>query len=74
MKDWNEAKFVEENANLGDSRHAWSYIYMGYSQTLQEIHVLIHLFNKDQPIIFKSIQHFVPHFIGIYVGKDPFAR
>ncbi|CAD8140464.1 unnamed protein product [Paramecium pentaurelia] len=74
LKDWNEAKFLEEKVELTVSKKAWSYIYMAYNEDLSEVHTLLHLFAEDKPVIFKGIQHFVPHFIGIYVGKDPHSR
>ncbi|CAD8145403.1 unnamed protein product [Paramecium pentaurelia] len=74
LKDWNEAKFLEENVPLGHNKRAWIYIYMGYNEDLQEVHALVHLFEEDKPLIFKGVQHFVPHYTGIYVAKDPFTK
>lgn len=55
LKDWNEAKFLEEKIDLAASKKAWSYIYMAYSDELQEVHTLLHLFEEDKPIIFKGV-------------------
>ncbi|CAD8143475.1 unnamed protein product [Paramecium octaurelia] len=74
LKDWNEAKFLEEKVELGNSKKAWAYLYMAYNENVGEVHTLLHLFEEDKPVIFKGVQHFVPHFIGIYVGKDPHSR
>jgi len=74
IKDWNEAKFLEEKIELGASKKAWAYIYMGYSEELREIHSLLHLFEEDKPIIFKGVHHYVPNYVGIYVGKDPLSK
>lgn len=34
LKDWNEAKFLEEKIDLGHNKKAWIYIYMGYNEDL----------------------------------------
>jgi len=55
LKDWNEAKFLEEKVELTVSKKAWSYIYMGYNEDVSEVHTLLHLFAEDKPVIFKGI-------------------
>lgn len=47
---------------------------MGYNEDLQEVHALLHLFDEDKPLVFKGVQHYVPHYTGIYVAKDPFTK
>lgn len=74
LKDWNEAKFLEEKVDLGHNKKAWIYIYMGYNEDLQEVHALLHLFDEDKPLVFKGVQHYVPHYTGIYVAKDQFTK
>jgi hypothetical protein len=29
---------------------------------------------KDQTLAIKSVQHIVPNYIGLYLGKDKFGR
>lgn len=47
MKDWNDGKYLEESSDLKEFSKAWIYIYMGYSEELNEVHSLIHLFKGD---------------------------
>jgi len=55
LKDWNEAKFLEEKVELGNSKKAWAYLYMAYNENVGEVHTLLHLFEEDKPVIFKGV-------------------
>lgn len=68
IQDWNEPKFVEEKEELGDSNYAWIYLYMSYDNYLNEVHALVHLFDRNKFFIWKNIQHFVPNTLDIYLG------
>ncbi|CAK81196.1 unnamed protein product (macronuclear) [Paramecium tetraurelia] len=74
VKDWNEAKFLEAKAEMGNSKRAWTYFYMSYSEDKREVATLIKLFEKDVPIVFKDVQHFVANNMFVYLGKDSFSR
>ncbi|CAD8190751.1 unnamed protein product [Paramecium octaurelia] len=74
LKDWNEAKFLEAKAEMGNSKRAWTYIYISYSEDKREVATLIKLFEKDDPVVFKDVQHFVANNMFVYLGKDSFSR
>ena len=59
---------------MGNSKRAWTYFYMSYSEDKREVATLIKLFEKDVPIVFKDVQHFVANNMFIYLGKDSFSR
>lgn len=44
---------------------------MGYNEVTREVNVFLHLFDSNKPIIFKNVLHFVPNYMGVYLGKDP---
>lgn len=46
---------MEAKAEMGNSKRAWTYFYMSYSEEKREVATLIKLFEKDVPIVFKDV-------------------
>ncbi|CAK89738.1 unnamed protein product (macronuclear) [Paramecium tetraurelia] len=73
LKDANEPKFMDGQLELNDYNYAWNYIYMGYNQRTREVHCLLHTLIEDKPITWEQVQHYVPNYLGLYIGQDKFT-
>ncbi|CAK87360.1 unnamed protein product (macronuclear) [Paramecium tetraurelia] len=74
LKDANEPKFIDGQLELNDYNYAWNYIYMGYNSRTSEVHCLLHTLIEDKPITWEQVQHYVPNFLGLYIGQDKFTN
>jgi hypothetical protein len=50
----------------------WNYIYMGYSDIEQTVHIYVQRPDKVDKMIHTNVKHIVPNYLALLIGYDTF--
>ena len=55
---------------VGEYLGIWNYVYFGYSAKVRKASVYVKYPDEDHYYVFSETQHFVPNYLGLFVGVD----
>ena len=55
---------------VGEYAGLWTYVYFGYSNKAREAGVVVGYPDAHYSFRFRDVQHFIPNYLGLYVGAD----